>query len=194
MNSLEIQKCLTLDFNNQDPRKRQFLLMETGANFLESMVHKRRDDKEKFIMYLKLRNIYYKPEWEHIKGTYTHSITLNMDPSKIGYENTLEYQEVLMLKLIDEIRSEIKNIIVIYEYGKNGKLHWHLLINAGSTRNIQQLFRREFGHTCTIIRRIVPNNGETKQQNVDRIKKYYQKENHNKKCAFLSYIKNYRKT
>ena len=139
-------------------------------------------------MYLRFKNIYSNVPWDDITGTYTHSLTLNMDPSKLGYENTLSYQELVLINLVDEIRSEIKNLLCIYEYGNNGKLHWHLLINASNVRNIQQLCKRDFGQRYgVIIRRIVPNPGETKAQNINRIKTYYKKESHNIDRVYLAY-------
>lgn len=186
MSILEKQRLLTLSFDQQ----RQFPLVETGANFLKSMVTRRSTEKRRSLLLLDLKHIKHKVSWEQITGTFSHSCTLNMDPSMIGYSNELKYQELVIMKLVDEIRSYIKNIVVIYEYGKNRKLHWHILMHCNNTRDIQHLFQMQFGKRYGVIcKRITPNPGESKKQNVHRMLEYLKKEEHNKTNAYLAMVK-----
>ena len=135
-------------------------------------------------------NIKHNVNWSQVTGTFSHSCTLNMDPSLLHYSNELKDQELIIMKLVDEIRSYIKNIVVIYEYGKNRKLHWHILMHCDNTRDIQHLFKKQFGTRYGVIcKRINPNPGETKKQNVHRMLEYFKKEEHNKTNAYMAMVK-----
>lgn len=63
-------------------------------------------------------------------------------------------------------------------------------MHCTNTRDIQQLFKKQFGARYGVIcKRISPNPGETKKQNVIRMLDYLKKEEHNKTNAYLAYVK-----
>ena len=186
---------LVLDFNSSNAINQSATthLVESGANFLTNMVPTNDFNNDLAILYM-LYKIEYKPNWDKRKTTnYTHSITVNMDPSKLYYENRLRTQFPLLLKVIKEHVHEIKNLCIVYEHGSSSnKLHFHILVSSRVNINgFKCSLQREFGKTKYSVnaRRINPNNGETMKQNCDRIIKYYQKEEHNKKCPLLCTIK-----
>ena len=93
----------------------------------------------------------YKKPWVDIYNmnfdmnlTKYHSITVNMDPSKIGYSNKIRYQKYNMSNIIWEYRNQIKFLALVYEYGR-GKLHWHLLINVSSSKKFKESLQEVFG-------------------------------------------------
>jgi hypothetical protein len=168
-------------------------LVESGANFLTNMVQSGNVSNDLELLRC-LYGIKYKPDWSERKTTnYTHSITVNMDPSKIGYQNNLSTQMPLLMQVIKEHLHYIKNICIVYEHGStSNKLHFHILIRlAVSVNSFRCSLQRVFGKTRYSVnaRRINPNNGETLKQNCDRIIEYYKKEEHNKKCPLLCTIK-----
>lgn len=168
-------------------------LVESGANFLTNMVQSNNIDSELTLLDI-VYNIKHKPEWSERKTTnYTHSITVNMDPSKIGYNNDLSTQFPMLLSVIKEHIHYIKNICVIYEHGStNNKLHFHLLVRLDHGVNLfRSALQRTFGRTPYAVkaRRINPNNGETMKQNCDRIIEYYKKEYHNINRPLLCTVK-----
>ena len=57
------------------------------------------------------------------KRTGWYSCRIGMDPSKIGYRNTVDYQKPIIFELIDEFSSQIKYLALVYEWGTNNKLH-----------------------------------------------------------------------
>lgn len=135
----------------------------------------------------------YKSKWNDIcldnvkERSVYYSVSINMDPSKITFSNELEDQQQLILKLLDEFRSKIKYLSLIYEYG-NGKLHWHCVINTSDYRNFIQMAREIFGKGDRAVygKRIIPNKGETLKENIIRILAYYSKETHNVKTCYIS--------
>ena len=181
---------LVLNFNDRLPTTP---LVESGQNFLANMVQSGNttDDVE---LLRCLYNIEYKPDWSLRKTTnYTHSITVNMDPSILGYQNSLSTQMPLMMRAIKDQIHKIKNICIVYEHGStNNKLHFHILVRCTSNVNeFKCRLQHYFGKSkyAVLARRINPNNGETLKQNCERIIKYYQKEEHNKKSPLLCTIK-----
>jgi len=130
-----------------------------------------------------------------------YSCRIGMDPSKIGYKNDVEYQKEIVYSLIDDFSSEIKNLALIYEWGTNNKLHWHFLVNMSNIRKFRTSAKEKFGEVkirlqdgrykvlpshCIYIKKVEPNNGETLEQNLKRILKYYDKEEQNKVNCLLT--------
>ena len=186
---------LVLDFNSSNAINQSATtpLVESGANFLTNMVQSGNISNDLELLGC-LYNIEYKPDWSRRKTTnYTHSITVNMDPSKLGYRNNLSTQAPLLMRVIKEHIHEIKNICIVYEHGSsNNKLHFHMLVRCSNNINAFKCrLQHYFGKTRFSVnaRRINPNNGETIKQNCDRIIKYFQKEEHNKKCPLLCTVK-----
>ena len=132
------------------------------------------------------------------KRTGWYSCRIGMDPSKIGYKNTVAHQKPIIFELIDEYSSQIKYLALIYEWGTNNKLHWHFLINMSNIRKFRVSAKQKFGEIkirndnkilpsyCIYIKKVEPNNGETLEQNLKRIIKYYDKEEQNKECCLLT--------
>lgn len=116
-----------------------------------------------------------------------HSCRIGMDPSILGYENSVEYQKRIVLRLIDEFSSDIKYLALIYEWGTNGKLHWHFLISINGIRKFRKAAMAAFGYRNAIyFKKVEPNKGETFEENLKRILLYYVKEEHNKESCFLT--------
>lgn len=183
---------LVLNFNNVT-KSDTIHLVESGANFLTNMVQSGNSHCDLDLLRI-IYNLKYKPDWSERKTTnYTHSITVNMDPSKLGYENKLSTQVPLLIKVIKDQIAPIKNLCIVYEYGStSGKLHFHILVRCtGSVNEFKCRLQHYFGKTryAVLARRINPNNGETIKQNCDRIIEYFKKEDHNKKGPLLCTIK-----
>lgn len=189
---------LVLDFNSPGgtPQLPTMPLVESGQNFLEQMVQIGNNSSDQLDLLSTLYKIEYKPEWSRRKNTnYTHSITINMDPSLMEYDNSMNVQFPLLIRCIKDHIHKLKNILVVYERGMvNNKLHFHMLVRSETVCAINMLvhtLKSRFGKSQYAIksRRINPNKGETLKQNCDRIIKYYQKEEHNKKAPLLSMVK-----
>lgn len=116
-----------------------------------------------------------------------YSCRIGMDPSILGYQNRVDYQEKLIYKLMDEFSSEIKYLALVYEWGTNGKLHWHFLISLTGIRNFRKKAMAFFGYRNAVyIKKVEPNKGETFKQNLKQVIKYYEKEEHNKEGCYLT--------
>ena len=71
--------------------------------------------------------------------------------------------------------------------GDNGKLHWHFLISFTGIREFRKTAMDMFGKKHAIFcKKVEPNNGETFEDNLQRIIKYYQKEEHNKEGCYIT--------
>ena len=126
------------------------------------------------------RNVPWEEVDESFKYKKYHSITINMDPSKLGYQNELSYQKNILYPIVHRFRHKIKYLTLIYEWGR-GKLHWHMLINIQSSVEFKEALEAEFGKRRAVyIRKIEPNNNETLYDNLIRINEYFRKEEHNK--------------
>jgi hypothetical protein len=186
---IDLDKILTLNFTSGATRP----LVESGDNFM-----KMKEDKDKDIYHILVNKpffgtkIRYKYEWEEIlkqsfKYKKYHHITVNMDPSKPGYEN--EYitpQKEMIFDVIYEYKNKIKYLALIYERGR-GKLHWHMLVNLQSVKEFEESLQKKFGKGRAVcVKKIQPNNNETLEDNLLRLLKYFQKEEQNKKWCLLS--------
>lgn len=186
--NLTKDKLLTIDF-----QKSHSTLVESGDQ--ESFL-KRMNNCKKLFFNTKVK---YNEPWEELDKSFKyrkyHSITINMDPSKIGYENNINYQRSLLYPIIDRFRNKIKYLTIVYEYGSgitvgSGKLHWHMLINIQSVKEFQEALETEFGKKRAVrVRKVEPNNKETLEDNLLRILEYFRKEEHNKKSCLLHICK-----
>ena len=137
--------------------------------------------------------IKYKESWEDIDALKFrsnlkkyHTITINMDPSKIGYENSVKAQKKIIFDVIHYFKNKIKYLALIYERG-NGKVHWHMLINIQSVKEFTEALENQFGKGRAVwVKKVQPNNNETLEANMLRILSYFKKEEHNKETLLLS--------
>lgn len=151
--------------------------------------------------------------WENIDHNkvldMNYSITINPDPNLSWLDDTRD-RKLLNRKFRETLRicknkKLYKNIIVIYEYGKQGKrygkLHYHLLVNSKKINLFCDEFIKTFGTTkkrwkLTVVKKLIkPDYGipdELKITNLNDQKKYiyetyFRKEQHNKlKCLYSS--------
>jgi len=186
---IDLDNILTLSFNSGGGTR---TLVESADNFMKSEESKKKD----IIHVLKSSpfwgsKIRYKYEWEEIlkqpfKYKKYYSVTVNMDPSKIGYENKYSVQKVLIFDTIYEYMHKIKYLALIYEHGKS-KLHWHMLVNIKSIKEFEQTLQTKFGRGRAVVcKKVEPNHSETLNENLFRLLNYFRKENHNKELCLLS--------
>lgn len=137
-------------------------------------------------------SIEFKKNWEDIdKLSFNpnlqkyHSITVNMDPSKIGYYNDIKIQKHLIARVVWDYRNKIKFLSCVYEYGR-GKLHWHLLVNIQCSQKFKESLQEVFGRGRAVeCKKIEPNFSETLNENLKRTLNYFKKEEHNKICSYM---------
>lgn len=186
-----MQSLLTVSFNQSHPT-----LVEGGdqLSFLKKMEHKQKipeEDPDTLTIFDDTK-IEFKKSWADIDNmkfdmnlTKYHSITINMDPSKIGYSNKIRDQKHKISRIIWEYRNHIKFLSAVYEFGR-GKLHWHLLINIQSVKKFKETLQEVFGKGRAVeCKKVQPNHSETLQENLVRIMTYYKKEEHNKNHCYM---------
>lgn len=137
--------------------------------------------------------IKYKEDWGQIvtapfKYKKYHTITINMDPSKLNYSSNLARQKTMLFDIIRAFQNKIKYLALVYEWGR-GKLHWHMLINIQSVKEFEESLHKEFGKERAVcVKKVQENNNETLEENLLRILEYFRKEEHNKHICLLSKI------
>jgi len=137
--------------------------------------------------------IMYKKEWDYVykaplRYKKYHTITINMDPSKMNYSSSLSRQKTILFDIIRSFQNKIKYLSLIYEYGRS-KLHWHILINITSVKDFQEALEKEFGKGRAVcVKKVQENNNETLASNILRILDYFKKEEHNKETVLLCKI------
>lgn len=133
-------------------------------------------------------------EWKDIEPiAYTYAMTVNSDWSRHQYEPEEEKQ--LMIKILKENSDKIKNMLLVYEYGKGGKLHFHMVINTKYIRQIEKEILMVFGNSqmqykwgnrCTKVKVIRPNKNEDADSNMRKCINYLRKEIHNTSRCWIS--------
>lgn len=187
-----MNSVLTLDFGTTGIAGKPPHALAGGGFQLGKMRQGTNDN----IMYLRLKNFKFNTQWYNFRMTELkrtrskmcwYSCRIGMDPSILGYQNTVEYQSPLIYKLIDEFSSEIKYLALVYEWGDNLKLHWHFLICFTGIRDFRKTACKIFGKKHAVFcKKVEPNNGETFTENLQRIVQYYKKEEHNKEGCYLT--------
>lgn len=187
---IDLNKLLTINFNS----RATIPLVDSGDNFI-----KKNEVKNEDIIYILPNkpfwgtNINYKVRWDEIfdkpfKYKKYHTITVNWDPSLLGYQNDIRSQKEMLFNIIYEYVNKIKYLALIYEHGR-GKLHWHMLLNIQSIKEFEESLRKKFGKERAVyIKKVQENNSETLEQNLRRILEYFKKEDHNKELCLLSKI------
>lgn len=187
---IDLNKLLTINFNSGATNP----LVDSGDNFI-----KKNEVKDEDIIYILPNkpfwgtNINYKVRWDEIfdkpfKYKKYHTITVNWDPSLLGYQNDIRSQKEMLFDIIYEYVNKIKYLALIYEHGR-GKLHWHMLLNIHSIKEFEKSLRKKFGKERAVyIKKVQENNNESLEQNLRRILEYFKKEDHNKELCLLSKI------
>lgn len=187
---IDLNKLLTINFNSGATNP----LVDSGDNFI-----KKNEVKDEDIIYILPNkpfwgtNINYKVRWDEIfdkpfKYKKYHTITVNWDPSLLGYQNDIRSQKEMLFDIIYEYVNKIKYLALIYEHGR-GKLHWHMLLNIHSIKEFEKSLRKKFGKERAVyIKKVQENNNESLEQNLLRILEYFKKEDHNKELCLLSKI------
>lgn len=186
---IDLDNLLTLNFN-----RATVPLVDSGENFLDlgSM------EKSNICTILPEQpffgtKFYYKKEWSYLdeskfKYKKYHTITINMDPSKLNYRNSLAHQKTLLFDIILKYQSKIRYLALVNEYGR-GKLHFHMLLNIQSVKELEEDLKKEFGKERAVcVKKVIENNNETLESNLRRILQYFRKEEHNKHYCLLSKI------
>lgn len=198
---------LTLDFNKPVRAsdlggKTPFFQTGTKPNPLDLMNHREETKRTEnnIIKWLKFKGFKHNAEWDIVekqiltkqKFDYTHSITLNKDMKKFTYgelreRNEFECQMFNLLSIIDEFSSGIKKLILVYEYGSRGKLHWHMCAKLKNARKLKKALQESFGTNehAVWFKNIKPNTGETMMEMKDNIINYYKKEKHNEIQCYI---------
>ncbi len=185
---IDLNKLLTINFNSGATNP----LVDSGDNFIK----KNEVKDEIYILPNKPfwgTNINYKVRWDEIfdkpfKYKKYHTITVNWDPSLLGYQNDIRSQKEMLFDIIYEYVNKIKYLALIYEHGR-GKLHWHMLLNIHSIKEFEKSLRKKFGKERAVyIKKVQENNNESLEQNLRRILEYFKKEDHNKELCLLSKI------
>lgn len=144
------------------------------------------------------RDLYRPRSWitiiENRIYDYRYFITVNMDWKL--HQDTDEEQMEKIKKVLFEHEKYIKYLLCVYEYGKNGKLHFHMLLNTSRIRNFERDLTDLFGDSricnnrynhAVNVKMIKPNMGETWEQNIDRIiVNYLAKEKHNSEKCWIT--------
>jgi hypothetical protein len=146
-----------------------------------------------------------------------YSITINPDP-QCGWMtscNDLKLHNNRLKSFLRECKKikAFKNIILVYEYGKNGKeygkVHYHILLSTNKINKFTEMAISYFGsdsntrrwrntvvnHPIKIDRKVPTDAPESvKVENyhsqIDRILKYFKKESQNRhKCLYTNMVK-----
>lgn len=146
---------------------------------------------------IKFADIYERMTWELILNNknyeFRHHITINMDWKH--HQKDDDQQREILKKILHEYHKYIKNILCIYEYGKHGKMHFHMLLYTSRIRQLEKDLTIGFGHINNIGRntnyavRVKPikcNKNQTWNDNIEQIINYFKKEDHNKKSCWIT--------
>ena len=120
---IDLNNLLTLDFGRS-----HYPLVDSGDNFKKRGLKNLNKPKDKHYMLIDHpfwgTGIKYKEHWEEIEALKFrsnlkkyHTITINMDPSKIGYANELNTQKKVLFDIIHYYKNRIKYLALIYEHG-----------------------------------------------------------------------------
>jgi hypothetical protein len=181
---IDLEKILVLDFKNATTA-----LVDSGVKFgLDEM---RTTNSKNILSWLESKGFKYKQPYSEVRFPCNikkyHNITINMDPSKLDYSNTLKFQADMLLDIIDKFSNKIKFIALVYERGR-GKLHWHMVINIVNSTEFKEALQEKFGKgkRAVIVKKVQPNLNEELEENLYRILNYFKKEDRNKNELFLS--------
>lgn len=146
---------------------------------------------------LKFKHIFKRMTWlavhELNNYRYRYHITVNMDWRHHNCSDDEQFERIKRV-LYDHHRY-IKNILCIYEYGKKGKMHFHMLLETSRIKSLERDLTNNFGNSNNYNRNhnyavktklIQPNKGETWEENIDRIINYFKKEQHNRQMCWIT--------
>lgn len=133
----------------------------------------------------------YKMTWETLppkvlKGM-NFFFTLNPDTNIDYYENTKKWLVPKLLLLLDELKGDglIKKSLVIYEYGKTGKIHFHGFFKTEKRHEVYEKICKVFNKQTNYRHRTLRMDHIRTVADRTKMLNYCKKDEHNKsKCLY----------
>lgn len=145
---------------------------------------------------IEFKDLYKSRSWASIMEdkcyNYKYSITVNMDWR--CHDDDEEEQKTKMKRILLDHYKYIKNILLVYEYGKLGKMHFHMLVYTTRINDFKKDLQNNFGNPALLnsynnyavkVKTIKPNPDVTWEENMDVIKTYLQKDEHNRQRCWI---------